>query len=617
VWEYTLVSDEFDLWINQGLELQRNGRLDEAESLYRRVVNAAPAHLGALNHLTQVLEAQLRQHEAIPLFERAIRQSPHVARLRCALADVFHARGDLPRAVDVYRTALELEPTLADAWWGLGCASTTSDEPAIAADCFRRFVAIRPEHGLAWHNLGDLYFALGQIDLAIDAYRTAARNLPPEAQCKVLSNIAIVIPGSLKNDNQTILDVRRTWASRCLPPFSAAKVFPVSSVRAGQPRTLRIGYVSAFFSRRNWMKPVWGLIHHHDRDRFEVHIFADGPEPVRRDGFRANVRDQFHNTSGLSNAQLARMIEDRAIDVLVDLNSFSRIARLPLFALRPAPVQLAWFNLFATSGMGCFDALVGDRHVIPPAEESFYTETIIRVAGSYLSYNVPYPVPNVAPPPCLERGHRTFGCLAPHYKINTEVIESFSRILRDCTGSQLLLKNTVLGKASGRDFVSGEFARFGIPRDRLLLEGPDEHYAFLERYRDVDIALDTFPYNGGTTTSEAIWQGVPVLAFVGDRWAARISASLLREAGLAEFVSPDRDAFVAQAIALARDPNMPARLAEIRRMMRNRISRAPVSDVAGFARNMEAIYLQMWLRYQTAADGPIKDHANDGNLGDS
>jgi predicted O-linked N-acetylglucosamine transferase (SPINDLY family) len=361
------------------------------------------------------------------------------------------------------------------------------------------------------------------------------------------------------------------------------------------------------------MKPVWGLLDHHDRDRFEVHIFSNGPEPDPQHGYRKDPRDRFDDVNGLSNAQLARLIEERAIDILVDLNSFSFTARLPLFALRPAPVQVAWFALFATSGTTCFDALVGDAHVAPPEEEVFYTEVVVRVPGSYLTFQVPYTVPEVVPPPCRQRRHLTFGCLAPQYKITTEVVETFARIVRESPGTRLVLKNSVIGQSSGREFVRGLFEQFAIPAESLVLDGPDEHFTFLERYNDIDVALDTFPYNGATTTMEAIWQGVPVLTFAGDRWVARTSASLLREAGLSEFVASDREGFIAQAIALAHDPDTPERLDTLRRTMRDRLRAAPICDVAGFTRNMEAIFLQLWQRSQAGlGTGPSRGSDTSG-----
>jgi predicted O-linked N-acetylglucosamine transferase (SPINDLY family) len=304
----------------------------------------------------------------------------------------------------------------------------------------------------------------------------------------------------------------------------------------------------------------------------------------------------------LTNRELAGLIEELAIDLLVDLNGFSNPDRLRLFALRPAPVQVAWFNHFATSGMSCFDYLLGDRHVFRLEEAEFYAENVEQLSGSYLTFQVSYPVPDVVPAPCQRLGHLTFGCFAPQYKITTSVIEAWSRILRACPETRMVLKNKSLGKPAAREFVHGQFARFSIPAERVVLEGPAEHYAFLERYAEIDIALDTFPYNGGTTTMEAIWQGVPVMAFTGDRWAARISTSILREAGLAEFVAPDLEGYVARAIALARAPEAPARLDSLRRTLRDRLRTCSVCDVRTFARNIEDAYLDIWRRYRQGSE---------------
>jgi predicted O-linked N-acetylglucosamine transferase (SPINDLY family) len=295
----------------------------------------------------------------------------------------------------------------------------------------------------------------------------------------------------------------------------------------------------------------------------------------------------------LSNPDLARLIEEHAIDILIDLNGYSRPSRLPLFALRPASVQVSWFNMFATSGLDRFDYLIGDEHVIPREEEPFYTEQVIRVPGSYLTFEVTYPVPDVGPPPCLKTGTLTFGCLAPQYKITTEVVEAWSTILRGASRSRLILKSVLLGQPSTRDFVLDLFARSGIAPERVELDGPAEHFTFLKRYDDIDIALDTFPYNGGTTTMEALWQGVPVLTFKGDRWAARISASLVLEAGLPDFVAANLDGFVEQGVALASDPAIADRLTELRRTMRARLEASPVCHTALFARNMEASFAEM------------------------
>jgi protein O-GlcNAc transferase len=583
-------------WMSKALGHYQARQWDAAAAIYRRVIKTEPLHREAPLRLAEVLLAQGRPRKAIPVLEAATNCLPDDAELHRALADTLQVQGDRARAIDAYRRAVELDPNLEDAWWGLGCALAALDDHAAAADSFRRLTELRPDHGQAWHNFGKSVFLLGQTDAALDAYRKAATVLPAELRCVALGTIATVIPGSPTSENRAILEARRAWAEQCVLTRPAGQTLPNPSAETGRP--VRLGYVTSFFDKRNWMKPVWGTLEHHDRSKFEIHVFSDAPEPDPQNGYHQDPRDRIHNVIGLSNDSLAGLIGEQAIDLLIDLNAYSRPARLPLFALRPAPVQLAWFNMFATSGMACFDYLVGDAHVILADEDAFYTERVLRVPGSYLTFQVPYAVPGVVQAPCVKRGYLTFGCLAPQYKISTEVVGAWSRILQARPETRLVLKNTMLGMPSGREFVRDLFARFGVPVDRLDLDGPDEHFTFLERYNDIDIALDTFPYNGGTTTMEAIWQGVPVLTFAGDRWAARISASLLREAGLGEFVAPNVDGFVAQAIVLAGDSETPARLDALRRTMRDRLRVAPVCDVARFTRNMEEIYSRVWQRCQ-------------------
>ncbi len=323
---------------------------------------------------------------------------------------------------------------------------------AQAVESFRRQAAIQPDNGMALTNLGKSLFELGQIDPALEAFRLALDRLPEGADCLALANIAIVIPGSPTAGNREILEARRTWAARCLPAAPADRSFERQSLARGRP--IRLGYVSAFFDKPNWMKPVWTLINHHDRDRFEIHLLSDRPEAAIEPVYRRDPRDSFHDTSGLANPELARLVAEIGIDILIDLNGYSRPSRLPLFATRSAPVQAAWFNMFATSGLSGFDYIIGDHHVIPPEEDIFYTERIVRVPGNYLTFEVTYPVPEVAPAPCLRRGGLTFGCLAPQYKITTEVVEAWSRILRECPGTRLLLKSVVLGQPEAREFVA-------------------------------------------------------------------------------------------------------------------------------------------------------------------
>jgi predicted O-linked N-acetylglucosamine transferase (SPINDLY family) len=541
-------------------------------------------------------EALLQQGkwvEAADSFRAGLARAPDDAHLLAGLGDALHAAGDLAGAVEAYEHAVTRDGGLARAWWGLGCALSTLKRYVAASGALRQTVRLVPDDGQARHNLGKALFEIGQTDTALNEFRHALRLLGPNEL--TLGQMATIVPGCHSADNRTILEVRRAWAALYPLPDPATQSF-------GRPRSpsedrLRVGYVSSFFHRRNWMKPVWGVINHHDRDRFEIHLFSDAPESRIQHGYRKDLRDRFHDISGLSNQRVAELIRGQGIDVLVDLNGYSKLPRLPLFALRPAPVVVSWFSMYATSGMRCFDSLVVDEHVIPAEEEEFYSEPVVRLPGCYLVFEVGYPVPDVVPAPCLARSEFTFGCLAPQYKITTENVAAWSRILHGSPGSRLVLKNVILGSEEGRGFLLGLFSRCGIPPARLELDGPAEHYEFLEKYAAIDLALDTFPYNGGTTTAEALWQGVPVHTFLGDRWTSRISASMLRNAGLDEFIAPNLEGYVRQAVELANAPDTPARLDALRRGMRDRLRHAPVCDVRGFARSLEGEYLRLWQRW--------------------
>ncbi len=581
------MTEQEDHLFRQALDYHGAGRLAEAAKLYQQIIEAVPNHAGALSALGRILKTAGRAQDAVPFLKRALVLTPEDPELRCDWGDALQTLGRLSDAMAEYQRALEIDPSLARAWYSAGCAEGSRKDYADAVACFRRALEMCPAWPEAQHNLAQALFKLGQVDEALELFRQSAAGGDPRMP---QAAIAVIIPGSQASDNQAVLDARRVWAESQLAPRRTSERSS-RHVETGD-RPLRVGYISAFFQDHNWMKPVWGLINHHDRRRFEVHLFSDAPPSQIQHGYCARSEDRFHDTSGLSNEAFSDAIERVGIDVLVDLNGYSRMQRLPVFARRPAPVIVGWFNMYATTGLSCYDYLIGDEVVIPPEEEQYYCEKIVRVPGSYLTFEVTYSVPRVTDTPCLAKGAITFGCLASQYKITNEVIEAWCGILRQLPDSSLILRNTALGSAGVRKFVHGLFARNDIGPQRVRLDGPANHYQFLETYGEIDIALDTFPYNGGTTTTEAIWQGVPVVTFHGDRWVSRTSASILKAASLDEFVGRTLEDYVSLAVRLA---NSPERLVDLRRNMRSRLRDSAVCDTQSFARNMERLYTQMLL----------------------
>ncbi len=518
---------------------------------------------------------------------QALDSQPNDPLLHCELAGLLHNAGCVAEAAEHYRRAVEIDPAFRRAWYNLGCVCNEQGREADAVPCFRRSLELDPAHAPSYHNLGQSLFNLGDTDGAIEQYRQA---IALGAGSLSETMLAMTIAVSPSADPQTILHTRRRWAEQHLPRPMWNKEPKVGPKGAGPLRRHRIGYVSAYFDHPNWMKPVWALVNRHDRERFELFLYSDGKPQHSLSGYQPDTRDQWHWTGSLGNLEMAQLIAAHDLDLLVDLNGFSRLPRLGVFAMRPAPLQIGWFNMFATTGMQAFDYLIGDETVVLPGEESDYSERIVRIGGCYLTFEVTYPVPDVAPAPSQTSGRFTLGGLASLYKITPPVVELWTRILRQCPESHLLLRNSGLRSAANREHLRERFVRGGIAPERLHFEGPVEHFEFLRTYDQIDLALDTFPYNGGTTTSEALWQGVPVVAIHGDRWTWRVSSSLLSSAGLSDFIAPDADGYVDIAVTLANDLAARDRLAQLRVSLRDQLRRSPVCDADGFARRMEDVY---------------------------
>ncbi len=582
-----------DTHFNLGSIYREKGEWQAAAECFRSAIEANPGDAEAWVNLAQALRALNRSEDAVQVLEKAIAQVAGNADLYCEWGDALGAAGRLENAIAAYTQALQLDPASARAWFSAGAAHSAREEDAAAIRYFEKALEIAPDWAAAQHDLAKALFNLGQVDEALDFFRKA---LAGDRPLLPLSMIALIIPGSSKAGNQDVLDARRAYA-RYLPQATPKETTGEgSNQRSVRTRPIRIGYISSFFQFPNWMKPVWALVNHHDRSRFEVHLFSDAPASSIERGYRAHSQDHFHDITGIPNETVARSMEEAGIDILVDLNGYSKMPRLGLVAMHPAPVVVGWFNMYATSGISSYDYLIGDDVVIPAEEEKFYSEKILRVPGSYLTFEVGYPVPDVADSSRRGRdasGVFTFGCLASQYKITRDVVAAWCRILQEAPASRLILKNAKLGCAENQRYVRGLFEAQGIAQDRLRLEGPSDHYEFLKTYGTIDLALDTFPYNGGTTTTEAIWQGVPVLAFRGDRWAARTSASLLEAGNLGRFVARSADDYIAQAIQFASFKGA-EELSELRQDMRSTLRNSPACDTESFARNMEALYSKMF-----------------------
>jgi protein O-GlcNAc transferase len=525
--------------------------------------------------------------QTIVALHQALAARPDDVPLLKDLARCYAGQRKLLPALETYDRIIGLGAADAAVWCEAGKTLCDVKEYAQALDALGHSMRLGPTDEARYES-ARAAFELGDLEAAAAGFESVAQATD---WMQAWSSLAKIIPGVPSASHAKVRSVRCAFAERLGRELAPPPKRTGHKRHAGHER-LRLGYVSSFFHRANYMKPVWGLVNHHDRRDFEVHLFSDSPN-VAWEGYRPHSSDRIHDVTALDHLAIARLIRECEIEVLIDLNAYSKANLLALFLEPIAPVVLAWFNMYATSGLPGFDAVVGDREVVREHEETEYTERVLCLPGSYLTFEVGHRAPPVGPPPCASQRQFTFGSLAAEYKLTSVVLDDWAEILRRVQRSRLVLANRALKSACNREYYAKQFTDRGVRPEQLAFLPPAEHYQYLDYYGRIDVALDAYPYNGGTTTMEAIWQGVPVLTFDGDRWASRTSQTLLRRTHLAEFVAADRRAMVQSAVDMATDPGAPSKLAALRASMRQRLLESPACDTAALARSMEQIYRQL------------------------
>ena len=326
------MNENADDLLPRGLAHQAAGRWDDALACFQQAVAANPENGAAMAAWGQALRAAKRKREAVAVLRQACALLPDDAVMHCELGDAWQDLGHPREALPAYAGASRLDPTLARVWYGAGCAHLGCGEFAAAADCQREALRLAPGWTAARHNLGSALFKLGQVDDALDAFNEASRGPQPELS---LAMSALIVPGSPRSGNQEILETRQRWVSLALDHDPRSAQGPRQRTRSGGK--LRVGYVSSFFQRDNWMKPVWSLLNQHDRQALELHLFSDAPASAIKHGYEVHPEDQFHDISALSNEAAADAMRRARLDLLVDLNSYSAGARLPLFHATSGP----------------------------------------------------------------------------------------------------------------------------------------------------------------------------------------------------------------------------------------------------------------------------------------
>jgi protein O-GlcNAc transferase len=609
-------------YANLALALRCVGQCAAAIDCMRRAVQLNPADHVTHNELANVLLQQGRSDEAAACYRRLLELHPDLAEVHSNLATALRAQGKIDAAVASYRRAVELNPRYAEGHNNLGTVLQAQGKYAEAAACYRQALALKPDYALAASNLGNALQAQGDLDAAVAHYRQALTMDPSLADAhhnlanalKDQGQIAAAVaacrramelrPEYVPSHNNLVYTSHfapecdaamlaaelRRWNQQHAAPLAAA-VAPHANDRTRE-RPLRVGYVSPDFRVHPVGRFLLPLLEAHDRRQFTIYAYASVLKPdLLTERFRALV-DVWRDALGLSDAQLADTIRADQIDVLVDLTMHMAGSRLLSFARRPAPVQVSYLAYVSTTGMEAMDYRFTDPYLDPPdTAVPHYAEESVYLPETYWCYRPGVDTPPVNDLPALRSGQVTFGSLNNFCKLSPAALETWSRLLDAVPESRLLLHAHA---GSHRDRVRALLAARGIRPERLLFVGllPAEEY--FRVYHRIDVALDPFPYGGGTTTCDALWMGVPVVSLAGPLAVGRGGVSILSNVGLPDLVAHDAEQYVRLGVELVRD--LP-RLAGLRATLRQRMQQSPLMDASRFARHVEAAYRAMWHRW--------------------
>lgn len=592
------------------------GQLKEAEELSRQILAVEPAHPKALHMLGFLARRARRPDLAIKLLSQSIAHQPNdpganldlgnslldvgrfeeaIAPLRAAIALVptlasahsslgiaLHESGQTEAAMESFETAAKLNPSLPDVQNNLSKALNLAGQPQRAEAAARAAIAIRPGWGEPYLQLANALRQMGQIAKVVETYRHALK-LKPDwhiAHSNLLFNLYFlpnVSPLEILREHESWNDLHARVLSSTPLPFEN---------QLDPDRVLNIGYVAPDFREHSQSFFTMPLISNHDRSQFNIFCYSDVARP---DEITKNLQSQamhWRSIVGMDNFAVADRIREDGIDILVDLTMHMAGGRPLLFALKPAPLQVTWLAYPGTTGLRTIDYRFSDPYLDPPGvNDPYYSEQTLRLPDTFWCYDPLAQEPEVNALPAETNGYITFGCLSQFAKTNEEVLKLWSRIFKQLPTSRMVL----LCPPGDHRVRVRELLQMTADRIDFVETRPRPEY--LKLYHKIDLCLDTFPYNGHTTSLDAYWMGVPTVSRYGALAVARAGLSQATNLGLTDLVTEDPTQFIQIAVDLAQ--NLP-RLKELRKTLRQRLQNSPLMDGRAFAKGVESLYRTIW-----------------------
>ena len=579
-------ANNFRAYLNLGLAVGDAGDWANAIECFRKAVRLEPTLPDAYNLLGDGLYRTGRLDEAIGVFQEFIVRCPDDPRGHHNLGLAIASKGEYEASIPVLEQSLKLRPNYPDAHNSLGVALEALGRADEAQSHYRQATELRPDYADAWSNLGTSLTEQGRVSEAIDALRKSLELRPDH---RVGDNLLLALCYSSELSPEQLRDEHVNWAATFADPLTPAE--PPRRAVTDPKRRLKIGYVSGDFRSHTAAGLIELLLTHHDRNRVHVTCYPNVSKADEATDRMRRLADAWRPVTGATDAKMAEMIQADVIDILVDLSGHTAGNRLQVFARKPAAVQATLFGYPATTGITAIDVRITDAYADPPGEtESLCVERLVRLPEVAWAYRPPAVAPSPNALPSQSRRTFTFGCLNNPAKLSEACAEAWARILKAVPRSRLVL---LAGRSADAAQATAErFTKLGVASDRLELVYRLPANEYFEAYQPIDLALDPFPFNGGVTTCDALWMGVPVLTVAGKDYRSRQGVSLLNNLGLPEFVADSPDKMVELAATWS---DQREGLADLRSSLREMMEVSPITQAEQYVRHLEAALREVWL----------------------
>jgi len=605
-----------------GVSLEKQNNLVDALTYLKIAERVSVEDNELIEILAFTCEKANKKNSAINYFEKLIKQQPKnwlyafrlgtlyagVRSYSIAIQYLINARNLKPDCIPVYfelykvfltlekfhecysvlKAALEIQEQSPDLQMNAGLIAAQLHQYDSALKYLERSIELQPSPG-AHLNLGNLYKQFGEIEKAI-ATTEKCIELAPNYLVGY-QNLCIDHNYYWASKNKTFELAKKygELASANVTPFTAWQVDPIPN------KKLRVAFVSGDFRLHPVAHFLEKILDAIPRDQFDLVAYYNGEVS---DSMTQRISKKFTEwnpaVNRLDNQSLAKKIYNDKIDILVDLSGHTAKTRTSMFAYKPAPIQVNWLGYFNTTGMTSIDWIIADRIVLPEKDKRYYTEKPFYMPDLYYAYSKPDLDIPLADPPVMKNGFITFGSFNNYPKLNNKVIKAWSKILLSVDHSKLFIKNRQLESVFIRNQLLERFMAHNIPADRIIMEGSSARSQYFTDFNKIDIALDSFPFPGGTTTIDCLWMGVPVLNLTGNTFISRQGETILKNAGLSDWITTKEADYIALAKKKSSNKN---NLVKIRKNLRNKLEKSPVMNTDRFGKNLGKALQDMWKIY--------------------